>query len=208
MPDKEVTRAGFGPRAAALLIDGAVLLIALGAVKTPFAIAALIGADTLTAGRFIFDHSVVDVVCWLLASAYFVTLTWFTGGTLGKKVMRLRVEKDGGELRLIDVIYRETVGRFLSGILCIGYLMAIVDKNKRAFHDYLCDTRVVYAETVFRAAERAARPADGAVGDGVLPAVPALGYSVPGRASAGDTPVPAETETPDPTDDGAPAEEA
>ena len=56
---------------------------------------------------------------------------------------------DGGKLSLIDVIYRETVGKFLSGvILSIGFIMAGIDKEKRALHDMLCDTRVIYAKQV------------------------------------------------------------
>ncbi len=145
MPDNELTRAGFGPRAAAYIIDRALLFIALCVVRLPFFIAALFGADGLTAKNFIFDHSVLDVVCWLLVSAYFVLLTWFGGATLGKMVMRLRVMRaDGGDMRFIDVLYRETVGRFLSGILCLGYLMVLADKEDRAFHDWLCGTCVVY----------------------------------------------------------------
>lgn len=155
MPDKELTRAGFGPRAAAYLIDRALLLVALGLVRLPFGIAALLGADGLTARNFLFDHSVLDVVCWLLASAYFVLLTWFGGATLGKMVMRLRVcRADGGDMRFIDVLYRETVGRFLSGILCLGYLMVLPDRENRAFHDWLCGTCVVYDGVKLRPREK------------------------------------------------------
>lgn len=145
MPDKELTRAGFGPRAAAYIIDRALLFIALAIVRLPFSIASLLGANGLTAKSFLFQYSVLDVVCWLLVSAYFVLLTWFCGGTLGKLVMRLQVRRaDGGAMRFIDILYRETVGRFLSGILCLGYIMALADKENRAFHDWLCGTCVVY----------------------------------------------------------------
>lgn len=160
-----MTRAGFGPRAAAYIIDRAILLIALCVVRFPFGLAAFLGANGLTAKSFLFRYSFLDVLCWLVVAAYFVLMTYFTGGTLGKKVMRLRVEKeDGSALGLVDTIYRETVGRFLSGILCLGYLMALADRKKRAFHDYLCDTRVIYDEVAFRARdgkERENAPAPG-----------------------------------------------
>lgn len=162
MPDKELTRAGFGPRAAAYIIDRVLLLIALAVVRAPFAIAAFFGAGWLASGNFLFSHSILDVVCWLLASAYFVLMTWFGGATLGKMVMRLRVTREDGEpLRFIDVLYRETVGRFLSGILCIGYLMVLGDKQKRGFHDWLCGTCVVYDGVTFRdRPKKEAPPAD------------------------------------------------
>lgn len=151
MPDKELTRAGFGPRAAAYIIDRVLLLIALAVVRVPFTAAALFGAGWLASGDFLFNHSILDVVCWLLASAYFVLMTWFGGATLGKMVMRLRVvREDGGAMRFVDVLYRETVGRFLSGILCIGYLMVLGDRQKRAFHDWLCGTCVVYDGVTLR----------------------------------------------------------
>ena len=61
--------------------------------------------------------------------------------------MNLRVvPADRNEkLSFVDVLYRETVGRFLCGIsIWIGYIIVGVDKEKQGFHDMLCDTRVVY----------------------------------------------------------------
>ena len=163
MLDKEATRAGFGPRAAAYILDRALLFAALLIVRAPVWLASMFGPGRLTAKSFLFDHSALDVICWVLAAAYFVLMTYFTGGTLGKKVMRLRVEKaDGSDLRFVDVLYRETVGRFLSGILCLGYLMVLADKEKRAFHDWLCATRVVYCDVAFRAVEKKPAPAEAA----------------------------------------------
>lgn len=179
-----ITRAGFGPRAAAFLIDRLLLALALVFVRLPAVIAALFGYEGFAFRAFLFRYSALDVLCWALSAAYFILLTYFTGSTLGKKVMRLRVERaDGEPLRLIDVIYRETVGRFLSGILCIGYIMALADKEKRAFHDWLCGTRVVYEDTSFRRREPKPAPAYTAPGeDGApaLPDAPAVSYTVPG----------------------------
>ena len=78
---------------------------------------------------------------------YFALLTWCTGTTIGKRLMNLRVvPADRNEkLSFVDVLYRETVGRFLCGIsIWIGYIIVGIDKEKRGFHDMLCDTRVVY----------------------------------------------------------------
>lgn len=156
MQDKEATIAGFGTRAAAYILDRAILLVALAFLRVPVWLISLFGSGALTDGNFLFQYSALDVLCWILSSAYFVLTTYFSGKTLGKRVMRLRVEKaDGGELRFVDVLYRETVGRFLSGIAFIGYLMVLADRKKRAFHDYLCDTRVVYDRVVFRTREKA-----------------------------------------------------
>ena len=178
-----MTRAGFGPRAAAYLLDRAILLVGLCFVRLPFGVAALLGGNALTAKSFLFDHSVLDVVCWALASAYFVLLTYFAGGaTLGKRVMRLKVVRpDGGALRFLDVLYRETVGRFLSGIVWIGYLMALADREHRAFHDWLCGTAVVY-DGVTLPERRRSDPGANAwtPTPDALPEAPAAGYSLPG----------------------------
>ena len=195
MPDKEMTTAGFGPRAAAYIIDRALLLIALCIVRLPFGIAALFGADALTAKDFLFDHSLLDVLCWLVSAAYFVLLTWFGGATLGKKVMRLRVVRaDGEPMRFVDVLYRETIGRFLSGIFCLGYIMVLADKENRAFHDWLCGTCVVYDGVTIPErprrdpSENAWKPSD-ALPEGAAPAELSeeggssyLRYSIPGEA--------------------------
>ena len=46
-------------------------------------------------------------------------------------------------------MYRETIGKFLSGVIMnIGYIIAGIDSEKRALHDILCDTRVIYAKRV------------------------------------------------------------
>ena len=65
---------------------------------------------------------------------------------MGKRAMRLRVvSSEQRKMTLFEVAYRETVGRFLSKIIIfIGYFMIGPDHEKRALHDRLADTRVVY----------------------------------------------------------------
>ena len=73
-------------------------------------------------------------------------MTYFTGSTLGKKCLRLQVVSSEKEnLSFWDVLYRETIGRYLSSLLGVGYLMMLLDREKRGLHDRLADTRVVYA---------------------------------------------------------------
>ena len=157
-------RAGFGPRAAAFLLDRLLLALALLAVRIP---AWISGLSTGGHSAVFFEFTAPDILCYVLMSVYFILLTYFTGRTLGKKVMGLRVEKeDGAKPSLPDVIYRETIGRYLSGILYWGYLMALADSRHRAFHDYICDTRVVFNHR----AEAAEAPE------------PNTDYTVPGEA--------------------------
>ena len=150
MLDKtDAIRAGFGPRAAAFLIDRLLLVLAICLVRFPLWLSGVSGGMNATC--ILFRFSMMDVLCYLLMSVYFILLTYFTGSTLGKKVMGLRVEKeDGAKPSLADVIYRETIGRYLSGVLYLGYLMVLADSRHRAFHDYICDTRVVYDGKIMR----------------------------------------------------------
>jgi uncharacterized RDD family membrane protein YckC len=73
-------------------------------------------------------------------------MTYFCGATLGKKLLNLKVCKANDEkLSLFTVVYRESIGRYLSGlILFIGYILILVDSRKRGLHDILSDTLVVY----------------------------------------------------------------
>ena len=82
---------------------------------------------------------------------YFILCTYLTGTTLGKRAMNLRVvSADWGQrLSLLDVVYRETVGRFLCSLsIGIGYIIVGFDGEKRGIHDMLCDTRVIYAKKI------------------------------------------------------------
>jgi uncharacterized RDD family membrane protein YckC len=54
------------------------------------------------------------------------------------------VTADGGK-----VSYGRALGRYfstwLSSLICaIGYIMAAFDGQKRALHDHICNTRVIY----------------------------------------------------------------
>ncbi|HXT10815.1 MAG TPA: RDD family protein [Candidatus Angelobacter sp.] len=69
------------------------------------------------------------------------------GATPGKMLCKLRVVTSDGE----RIGYGRGAGRalaeMLSAIICyIGYLMVGFDSQKRALHDYICNTRVVHTD--------------------------------------------------------------
>ncbi len=98
---------------------------------------------------FVFHFTILDVVCYIIGMAYFILLTYLTGSTLGKKLFNLTViSNDTESLGLFQVVYRETIGRFLSSILCIGYLIILGDEKKQGIHDKLADTYVIYNKKV------------------------------------------------------------
>ena len=139
--------AGFWARLAAYLIDSAVIFAGLLIVRLIFAGISMAGGSSVIGTDILFHYSLKDMILYFLKVLYFIAFTYLTGNTLGKKAMRLCVvSKDPEEkLTLLNVIYRETVGRFLCSIpVNIGYIVAGIDPQKRGFHDMLCDTRVVY----------------------------------------------------------------
>ena len=146
--------ARFWPRAAAYLLDRLILGAVLFLPRLIWFIRSLGGSFSRAV---LFRYSLGEIVCWILASAYFVALTACTGATLGKKAMGLRVvTKDGERPAFLAILWRETFARYLSGILLIGYLLGAADPEGGTLHDRICDTRVIAAEP---AAARIAPPA-------------------------------------------------
>lgn len=138
--------AGFFVRLAAYLLDSLIVGAALLLVRIPLWISSWVSPDNIIVRDFIFQYSVADILIYILGVLYFIILTYKTGTTLGKKVLHLRVvSAEDRKMTLFEVVFRETVGRFLSGlILNVGYIMIGVEKEKRGLHDLLSDTRVVY----------------------------------------------------------------
>lgn len=143
--------AGFWVRAAAYLIDSAVVFAGLLVVRLILLAVLPMLQGTILDGNILFHYTFKDILLYVCQVLYFILCTYHTGTTLGKKAMNLRVvsAEEGGKLSLLDVVYRETVGRFLCSLpIGIGYLIAGLDQEKRGIHDMLCDTRVVYMKKV------------------------------------------------------------
>lgn len=144
---KEDIYAGFFTRLAACLIDSLFLFACLALPRFMFWIIGLSSPDNFLTREVLFSFSIWNILEYLLCKGYFIILTYMSGMTLGKKAMRIKViAKDGEKPSLFTVIYRETIGKYLSAIiLYCGYLLIGIDREKRGLHDMLCDTRVVYS---------------------------------------------------------------
>lgn len=140
------TYAGFFVRLAAYLIDIIVIKFALLIVKFPISLLSFASPFSFLTENILFKFTILDIFFYLLTALYFVLMTYLKGATLGKLLFRLRVVYNGPdeELTFINVLYRETIGRFLSKILFIGYILIGASSDKRGLHDILCDTNVVY----------------------------------------------------------------
>ena len=139
--------AGFFVRLVAYLIDSVLAVLAVSVVKLPLTFMSLAGVDALKA-NFLFQHSILDVVSYIGVVAYFTLLTYYTHSTPGKMLMRLEVVTTKEEWTFLNILYRESIGRFLSSLLCIGYIAVAVQDKKQGFHDMLCDTYVVYRDMI------------------------------------------------------------
>jgi uncharacterized RDD family membrane protein YckC len=144
--------AGFWIRFLAIFLDGLII----NAVMWPLSIGflALSGINKLAneqaanpafALLFLGRVGGWTLVQFLLQAVY---QGWFLskrGGTPGKLIVSLRVVRPTGE----GLTFWRGVGRYFASmisafILSIGYIMAAFDDEKRALHDRICDTRVVY----------------------------------------------------------------
>ena len=135
---KKVVFAGFGVRLAAYIIDLIIVGIKMSA------------GDIFLTVPVVYNFSVYDIILYIALKMYFILMTYFTGSTLGKKLFRIKViASDARKLSLWTVIFRETIGRYLSKIIIyIGYVMMLPDKEKRTLCDHLSDTRVIYSDVV------------------------------------------------------------
>lgn len=142
--------AGFFVRMAAHLIDMLLVGILLLFARIPFALFSIVFPTEFLAKGVLFSYTIKDIYLYLGGVLYYSLLTYYTGTTPGKKLMNLRVVQENGEkLTFFNVVYRETIGRFLCGFFWgIGYIMAGIDGQKRGLHDMLCGTRVVYEKRV------------------------------------------------------------
>jgi uncharacterized RDD family membrane protein YckC len=85
--------------------------------------------------------------------AYFAFFWSADGQTPGDRVMRIRVLRDGtGEpLHAVRALLR-VFALVLSALpLCAGFLLILVDNRRRALHDRLVGSIVVYTPAVARA---------------------------------------------------------
>lgn len=125
----------------ALLFGGSILSLAGDAMSgrlTPGADVALNVLPMAFAARFL---------GFVLSGAYFAWFWTQYGATPGKMAFGLKViNPDGAPISIGQAIGRY-LGMLLSGIIIgIGFIMAGFDDQKRALHDRLVNTRVVYTK--------------------------------------------------------------
>ena len=151
--------AGFVTRAVALMIDIALISVAVLAINALIGlpVAFFTGIDLNKCAQMTDPRAAAKVVCvtinliWvgvaLLASPiYFITLFATIGQTIGKAVMGVRVVRLDGRAMTFKTGTVRWLGYFVSVItLGLGFFWVIVDSRRQGFHDRMANTSVIYA---------------------------------------------------------------
>ncbi len=136
--------AGFSLRLAAKLVDG-VLAYGLGVLLLALLILAFIAADRPADEEDALAGMIVLGCLVGLPLFYNAICHGLWGATIGKLAVGIRVVRaDGTSVGLALATFRAVAELISILVLGLGYLTVLVDENRRALHDYVCGTRVVY----------------------------------------------------------------
>lgn len=137
--------AGFWIRAAAKLLDGVLVGIVVAVIS--FAIMAASGLALAQRAPALATQLVTQLLSVLIQGGYYIFFHGRYGATPGKMACKIKVIRADGS----PITFGRMTGRFFADLLSrmilgIGYIMAGSDDEKRALHDRMCDTRVVYKD--------------------------------------------------------------
>lgn len=140
--------AGFWIRACATLIDVCLIFV----LTAPLELLQVWRVGSFQEYMF-GESSLADIGFTVLGGLVNIVIgltyeTWFVGkyaATPGKLILGLRVVRsDGSRLTYGRALGRSFASWLSQLTLCIGFLMAAFDDQKRTLHDHICDTRVVH----------------------------------------------------------------
>jgi uncharacterized RDD family membrane protein YckC len=142
--------AGFWVRFVAKFLDGLLLWVVNTAANLAWSVAYfghvvfMPDASQISLRTLLGFQALTIVSSVAIGCAYQCFFLTRHGATPGKMALSLKVVRsDGGPLTSGRAIGRYFSEILSSLILCIGYIMAAFDDEKRALHDRICDTRVI-----------------------------------------------------------------
>lgn len=135
--------AGFWRRFAAAFIDDIIFLVVI------FALRSLLQLLTDQAIEYNKDSGFRTIGAISLVAYNIVALRFF-GTTIGKGILHLKVvTKEFKKLSLWQIIKRESVGKFISGIVYdLGYLWVAIDDKNMGWHDKIAGTIVINTQPI------------------------------------------------------------
>ncbi len=144
--------AGFWIRFVARVLDTVILGIVLTIIMVPLSLMLGLGSiasadPSRSLGASFAILGIYGVLNIGLQFAYEVYFVSKRGGELGKLILGLRIIRVDGSMLTAG----QAAGRYLAYLLNsftfgIGFIMAGFDSEKRALHDRICDTRVIYSK--------------------------------------------------------------
>lgn len=133
--------AGFWTRFWAYVID----LLMVSAISGIFIKPIFRVFDTPISNPAFLLFSPYKITVLILFLIYFAVMTKMFNQTVGKMILGIKVvQKDSEKLTWGTVIFREVIGRFISKLLTIPYLLVVFMPKKEALHDLFADTFVVH----------------------------------------------------------------
>ena len=157
--------AGFFVRANAFVIDNLILSVVGALFLYVMSLAGMVDLNAASeiANQYIENPTSTELVSkalelpgmstfftiWSVVQAiYFIVFHAVWGATPGKKLMRIHVEMANGE----KLSWAFSFFRFVASIVTqatlifygLGYLIVLIDPQKRALHDFIAQTRVVH----------------------------------------------------------------
>jgi uncharacterized RDD family membrane protein YckC len=137
--------AGFWIRFAAKFLDGLIMSVVLIPLYLPFIIAVVRDPGSNGSPMMLFFQLLLSVGQIALSLAFNTFFIGKYGATPGKMVCGIKVVAPDGS----QINYARSLGRaaaeILSGMICdIGYIIVAFDSEKRALHDHIATTRVIY----------------------------------------------------------------
>ena len=160
--------ASLSTRLSAMVIDGVLLFLSF----LPILMISFLAAGAVEPGGPEFLKTLAMVLFLVLPIGFFWFAIWNTiyrmgktGQSLGRKLTHIAVlDAEGNPVGFGRALLRETIGRFVSGIVfCLGYLNAFRDNRRQTWHDKMVDCYVYNVPENFSADEE--RFADISSGD-------------------------------------------
>jgi uncharacterized RDD family membrane protein YckC len=141
--------AGFWIRFVAKIIDSILLNIALLVVRIPLGVSMFTPMTSRNPAAIMAIMGAVAIstlLSILITAAYETYFVSAKGATLGKMALGLKVVRPDGAPISMGLAAGRYFAQWLSAIIfMIGFIMAGFDDQKRALHDRICETRVIYS---------------------------------------------------------------
>lgn len=137
--------AGFVTRLLAYLVDVLTLVVIIGAGAWLFSLVDQFIQDLVPSANPASVAAIFALLVPLIITFYFVMFWSLTGRTLGKMVMGLRVIGPTGSPPSVGKSFVRLIGYGVSMLaFWMGYLWIIIAVDRRAWHDHMANTWVVY----------------------------------------------------------------